>query len=232
MFGSVDGIKKKKKYLKIESQVLSIKKPSKVNTRPFYYLYKTFQVIITFWIVLIIAIVFSPWLNYFIKNKIIKGGNQSNQVLGQNTESTTQEKNPAPKGQFLIETANVRISAPFVEGIEEDSLKQGLGHHPDSVWPNEKGNAILAGHSFDLDVENTFGKVFFELKKVDIGDKVTIFYEGKEYIYEVNKKETVSAGDKSLFEKADDWILTFYTCDPPYTDWKRLVVQAKLIKIE
>jgi len=231
MFGSVDGIKKREKA-KINNQFWADKKKSPKNKQPYYYLYKTFQVIITFWIVLIIAIVVTPWLNVFIKSKINKTDNQPSQVLGENIQEDTPAETPAQKGQFLIETANVRISAPFVEGIEEDSLKQGLGHHSDSVWPNEKGNVILAGHSFDLDVENTYGKVFFDLRKVEISDKVTVFYEGKKYIYEIIKKETVSADDLSLFEKADDWILTFYTCDPPYTDWKRLVLQAKLIKIE
>ncbi len=198
------------------------------------YFYKALQVVLSFWIVTILAIMTQPWLDYWVKSTIKK--NNSSQVLSENTalsqEITGGQGSLEQTSQFHLTNAKVNINTPIVEGIDKEALKKGIGHHPESVWPDKKGNVVLAGHNFDLDAENPYGQVFISLRQVDVGDEVTVEYQGKKYIYQVFKKETVSPKDESLFGQMDDWILTFYTCDPPYTDWKRLVFQAKLVRIE
>jgi len=205
--------------------------PSK--EKPLFYFYKSLQAVLSIWIFTILVITLQPWADYWVKSTI---KNKNKQTLG---EISTTQSTPAsstkiqyPKATFSLKNAQVEIKAPIVEGIDEAALKQGIGHHPDSVWPSEKGNIVLAGHNVDLDAENPYGKVFISLRLVNVGDEVTIVDRGKTYHYRVFKKETVSPSDTSLFGKVDDWILTFYTCDPPYTDWKRLVLQAKLTRIE
>lgn len=177
------------------------------------------------------AIMTQPWLDYWVKSQIRKTDYRpqptAQDVLG--TDSSDTVNNSAV---FKLKNSAIDVEAPIVEGIEKESLKNGIGHHPDTVWPNEKGNVVLAGHNFDLDPENQYGQIFMELRKVDIGNQVIIEYQGKNYYYEVFKKETIASDDISLFGQSDEWLLTFYTCEPPYTDWKRLVYQAKLTKIE
>jgi len=203
---------------------------------PLYYFYKALQVVLSFWIVTVMAIITQPWLDYWaksqIKNVTLSGseGSPANAGTGTVAGDSSQAQNDA--ATFSLKNSQVEIKAPIVEGIDEASLKQGIGHHSDSRWPDQKGNVVLAGHSSDLDAENPFREVFNNLRKVDINDEVIIEYQGKKYHYQVFKKETVSPKDESLFGQMDDWILTFYTCDPPYTDWKRLVLQAKLERIE
>jgi len=182
--------------------------------------------------VTVLAIITQPWLDYWVKSSIKQNNKQT---LGENSVTVPEVKSSAnvnEKPFFLLKNAEVAISAPIVEGIDKEALKTGIGHHPDSVWPNQKGNVVLAGHNVDLDAENEYGKVFISLRLVNIGDEVIINDRGKIYHYQVFKKETVSPEDTSLFGKSDEWLLTFYTCDPPYTDWKRLVLQAKLARIE
>ena len=196
------------------------------------FFYKALQVVLSFWMVTVAAIITQPWLDYWVKSSIKQNNKQT---LGENSVTVPEVKSSAnvnEKPFFLLKNAEVAISAPIVEGIDKEALKTGIGHHPDSVWPNQKGNVVLAGHNVDLDAENEYGKVFVSLRLVNIGDEVIITDRGKKYIYQVFKKETVSPEDTSLFGKSDDWLLTFYTCDPPYTDWKRLVLQAKLARIE
>ncbi len=205
-------------------------KPPVKPKKHWFYFYKSLQVVLAVWIFTILAITVQPWLDYWVKSSINK------QTLGENSlvlpspsSSTLSEYGNA---LFSLKNSQVEINAPIVEGIDETALKQGIGHHPDSVWPKDRGNVVLAGHNVDLDAENPYGKVFISLRLVNVGDEVTIIDRGKTYHYQVVNKATVSPDDTSLFGQTDDWILTFYTCDPPYTDWKRLVLQAKLIKIE
>jgi len=207
-------------------------KKSKPVVFPFYYFYRSLRVVLVMWILLLACIMIYPWANYFIKKSI----NPSQQVLGTAELKKAPEKvNSAPKQDppsFYLKKDDLEINAPIVDGITDEDLAKGIGHHKDSVWPNQKGNVVLAGHNFSLDPENKYGEVFADLRDLAIGDQVTITYQNKKYTYKIFKRETVAAKDISLFGKSDAWQLTFYTCDPPKTDWRRLVFQAELIKIE
>jgi LPXTG-site transpeptidase (sortase) family protein len=199
----------------------------------FYYLYRSFQIVLTVWIVTILAITTTPWLDYWVKTAL--NHKNSTQVLGDQAPANISSPSPvATSGEatFYLKNDKITIEAPIIEGIGEDSLSKGIGHHPDSVWPNNKGNVVLAGHNTDLDADNPYARVFFKLRDVSIGDQVVLNYQGKNYYYIVDKSQTVKPTDTTFFQNTDEWMLTFYTCDPPYTDWKRLVFQAKLEKIE
>lgn len=200
------------------------------------YFYRSLRMVLGIWIILLFAIITYPWADYYIKKKI----NGSQQVLGTQSQEAASVVRSRPvstdvvksKPTFYFKKDDLEIKAPIIEGISEEDLKKGIGHHPDSVWPNQKGNVVIAGHSFSLDAENPYSEVFARLRELEIGDQVTVDYLDKKYIYKIFARETVAAKDISLFGKADNWQLTFYTCDPPRTDWRRLVFQAELIRIE
>ncbi len=232
-FGNVDTIYRPSSPKPVEKTPGLSSVAKKTPRQGFYFFYKALQVVLSFWIVTVMVIVTQPWLDYWVKSTIKK--NTSGQVLSQNTalpQEIVGTGKISQTPQFHLHNTRVDIKAPIVEGIDTEALKKGIGHHPDSVWPNKKGNIVLAGHNFDLDAENPYGQIFISLRLVDVGDLVTLEWQGQKYTYQVFKKETVSAKDTSLFGHSDEWLLTFYTCDPPYTDWKRLVLQAKLVKIE
>lgn len=223
--------------------VAIINKPLKKSRRvafPLYYFYRSLRIVLVMWMLLLTAVIVKPWGDYYVKKTI---NTQNQQVLGtENTTkavtaptSTTSQTPPTfhlKKGSPRGEAGDLEIKAPIMEGITDGALSKGIGHHPDSVWPNQKGNMVIAGHSFDLDAENPYGEVFGQLREIEIGDQVSVTYQNKKYTYKIFKKETVSPSDMSLMGKSDNWQLTFYTCDPPKTDWRRLVFQAELIKIE
>lgn len=213
----------------------SPKPPIKSSIKHWPYFYKSLQIVLTVWIVTILAITTQPWLDYWVKLNIKK------EVLGiasPSYSSSEVEKNSSRQdsnnsdARFQLKNQKIEINAPIVEGVEKEDLSRGIGHHPETPWPNEKGNVVLAGSNFELDPDNPYGKVFISLRLVEIDDEVVIEYQGKKYYYRVFNKQTVKPEDTSLYQQVDDWILTFYTCDPPYTDWKRLVFQARLIRIE
>lgn len=227
----------------IEPKPISQVNKTKKVVFPLYYFYRSLRIAFLMWVLLLVAIIVTPWLNYYIKSSI----NTKARVLGAydtqlkneltwnpgqktNTASSTRVNGDAVS--FYYQKKDLEIKAPIVEGITDSDLTKGIGHHPDSVWPNQKGNVVIAGHSFSLDAENIYGQVFARLRDLEIGDFVSINYQNKKYTYKIFKKETVSAKDVSMFGKTQTWQLTFYTCDPPKTDWRRLVFQAELIKVE
>jgi sortase A len=74
-----------------------------------------------------------------------------------------------------------------------------------------------------------YATVFNLLRKLNVDDKVNIFYEGDRYIYKVVNREVVKGWDTtSITRSVIEPVLTLQTCDPPGTTINRLVVTAKL----
>lgn len=200
------------------------------NNNTLFYFYKSLRIVLVIWIIIIVTVTVTPWANYWVKSKL---NPTRPEVLGQNTtQSQTESIFQSKEAFFEVKNEKVEIKAPIVEGIDEQALQRGLGHHSESVWPNQKGNMVIAGHSFDLNADNPYSEVFGSLRELNVGDEVKITYQNKNYVYKIFNRQVVAPNDTSLLGVSDNWQLTFYTCDPPKTDWRRLVFQAELIKIE
>jgi len=194
-------------------------KKSKVNWKK---LLGILLIAATFAVVIIIAY---PWIKYFVEKDVLKKEAISIVEIP-NVDQSSEYKQDI---FFNLETANVKIVAPVVEGVDEVAFKKGIGHHPGTPWPDDKrGNVILAGHSSDLDPHNQYGQVFRDLGKVEIGDQVSIVYPDSEYVYKVEAKYEINPDDITLFGQDGGPRLTFYTCSPVFTTWRRLVYIAKL----
>jgi LPXTG-site transpeptidase (sortase) family protein len=131
---------------------------------------------------------------------------------------------------FDIETPDLKISAPIVNGVSQEDLYHGVGHHPGTPWPkDEKGNVIITGHSSWIDPANSYGFVFKNLNRLKIGDDIQIRYPSKVYKYKVTGKFLIDPQDTSLFmQNVKVPTLTVYTCSPVYTNWKRLVYVSEM----
>src|SRR3989344_2927624 len=142
--------------------------------------------------------------------------------------------------EFSIVIEKIDVNAPIVPNVSvidekayKESLKSGVAHAAGTAFPGEKGNVYLFAHSslnfFEL---GKYATTFNLLRKLEKGDKVHIFYQNKDYIYEVIGKEVVKGFDtKPLTRKVLDPTLTLQTCHPPGTTINRLVVTAKLIEV-
>ncbi len=131
---------------------------------------------------------------------------------------------------FSFEVDGKKVKSPIVEGVTADKLAKGIGHHKTTALPNkENSNVVLSGHRWKFG-KNPFYTVFENIDALQNGDKVTVHYQDQDYIYEIYKSEVVPE-DKTeiLTQEVDEPRLTFYTCTPKYTAWKRLVYYAKLV---
>ena len=127
-----------------------------------------------------------------------------------------------------IDTDQFKVNNDVIEGSKDADLHKGIIHQSGSAFPSvHGGNVIITGHSW-YPGNGEFSKIFFNLDKLKIGDKITVKYKNKEYVYVVEKRSIVMTADEKLLANTKESYLTLYTCYPKYTSDKRLVYTAKL----
>jgi len=120
------------------------------------------------------------------------------------------------------------------QALEDDiqeELRDGVVRYPGTATPGQRGNVFITGHSsYYLWNPGRYKDVFALLHNVDVGDRITVFYNQKEYIYEVEEKKTVSPEDVDVLKQTTDKRLTLMTCTPIGTALNRLILIAKQVE--
>lgn len=101
----------------------------------------------------------------------------------------------------------------------------GVWRRPNSSTPTQGGNTVLVGHRWTYNGVSTF----YNLDKVNLGDRFALYWNGKEYDYEVFETKVVPASAIEIEAQTSEPIVTLYTCTPVWTARDRLVVKARLI---
>ena len=140
--------------------------------------------------------------------------------------------------EFGIVIPKINANSKIVPNVdpgnyEEYSRKllEGIGHAKGTVFPGTVGNCYLFSHSVaNLWDVPRYNAQFWLLSKLEKGDMVFVFYNGRQYDYKVVEKLVVPAKETSWLNAIyHEPILTLQTCDPPGTTWRRLIVVAKLV---
>jgi len=126
-----------------------------------------------------------------------------------------------------LEIPSINLKQYVVSGTDEMSLQFGPGHYLQTDLPGSGGNVGIAGH------RTTYGAPFSKLDLLEVGDTIFLNSGGNIYHYEIDEKLIVDAneGEYVLYNRGDDRI-TLTTCHPKYSARQRLVISAKLFKIE
>lgn len=142
---------------------------------------------------------------------------------------------------FSIVIEKLGVNAPIKADVTvtdsdryNEALKEGVAHASVSQYPSEgPGNVYLFAHSaIDFWNLGKYAKVFNLLRKLELGDTIHIFYEGKDYVYEVVNEEIYKGWNTyPLTRSTVEPVLTLQTCDPPGTTLNRLVVTAVLKEV-
>lgn len=143
---------------------------------------------------------------------------------------------------FSVVIEKIGVNAPINKDVAVTSkkaynkaLETGIAHASVSSYPSkEAGNVYLFAHSsLNFWELGKYAKTFNLLRKLGLGDKVHVFYEGKDYVYEVMNEEVYNGWNTYPLERASiEPILTLQTCDPPGTTLNRLVITAKLLEVK
>ena len=124
--------------------------------------------------------------------------------------------------------SNLHISHPSNPTTKDGllaPLQSGVGHL--FSYPGAGGTILVYGHSsgYAWDVSK-YTKIFRQINKLAVGDKVTINYGGKAYTYQVTYKQSVLASDMSAYKGGNGEELILYTCWPPDSIKERYLVHA------
>ncbi len=142
---------------------------------------------------------------------------------------------PIPEAKFpdtnRLVIPKIGVDSEILEGdtILVLNYKEGVWHEPKAINPTENGNMVLAGHRLQYMPPNA--TTFYNLDKIEEGDKIVIYWQQKDYIYVVNSKFEVTPDQVEIKDSHKDipHELTLYTCTPLYTSERRLVVKAVLL---
>lgn len=163
---------------------------------------------------------------------LLLGGAMSWLLFFRNQENTI--NNPPALGLeqeiFKVEIPKLGVVAPVIIGVnpsnEEEydkALTRGVVLMPGPGIVGKRGNVVIYGHS-SAEEEGPYQKIFATLNDLTKGDKVKIFYQGVEHIYEVREKKIVMPDDFSILNQTETEVLTLFTCWPIGTDKERLVI--------
>ncbi len=129
-----------------------------------------------------------------------------------------------PEQARTIEIPAISVRAQVVEGDGWEQLKKGVGHHPGTANPGQKGNLVLAGHN------DVFGEVFRDLNKLKAGDLIIVETATQRYTYTVAGWRIVEPTDVNVMYPTQEPTITLISCWPYLQDTQRIVVNGTLVK--
>lgn len=191
-----------------------------------------------FIIVFLISFVIINWNDIsWIFNYRFVGGAVSSFVQkdSQNVSVSSIEGN-IKQGDLRIPKIDVSAPIVFIDSVQADfgrELRKGVVHFPNSALPGESGQTLILGHSAPPNWPDiNYDGIFTDLENLSKGDKIFVFFNNQEYVYSVQEKIFLNRGEeipKNILTNFDN-VLFLISCWPPGKDYKRIAVQAELIK--
>lgn len=132
---------------------------------------------------------------------------------------------PTPEGEAIaiIKMCKIGVEKAVVSGVDDEDLKQGPGHYPDTPMPGQPGNSAIACH------RTTYGAPCFRLDEMEIGDPILVSTAQGRFRYEVKEKTVVPPSRVEVLDPTPDNRLTLTTCEPRFSNAKRLILVAALV---
>jgi len=132
---------------------------------------------------------------------------------------------------FSISKLKIKEAIVTIGGQE---IKETLVHYPGTALPGEYGNTVIFGHSVLPIFYNprNYETIFSKIPTLEKGDKINIYFDGVEYIYQVEDYFEVDPENVQVLEQHfNEQTLSLVTCVPPGTYKKRGIIKARLIRI-
>ncbi len=129
---------------------------------------------------------------------------------------------PGPEAPTRIVVPAINVDALVVAGDSWEQLKLGVGHHPNTANPGERGNMVLSAHN------DIYGEIFRRLSDLELGDEVIVYAGEQPYRYVVTAKQIVEPTHVSVLASTTKPVATLISCYPYMVDSHRIVVIAEL----
>ncbi len=131
-----------------------------------------------------------------------------------------------PDNRLVI--PKIGVNLPIMESQDSDaSLWKGAWRIPNSSTPNSGGNTVLSAHRFRYRPPSNL--TLYLLDKVERGDTMIVYWQGKEYDYQITETKIVPRENTDIAEPTLTDQLTVFTCHPLFSTKERLVVIGERI---
>ena len=130
---------------------------------------------------------------------------------------------PPPEDNRIV-IPSIGVNEPIHEGNGIWTISDGgTWRRPNAANPFEDSNTVIVGHRFYGSEVSTF----YHLDKVEVGQRLALYWNQQEIVYEVTEKKVVDPSQIEIEAPTAEKQLTIYTCDPVWTAVNRLVIVAK-----
>ena len=131
-------------------------------------------------------------------------------------------RNATPSALAALEIPAIRLEVPVLEGTDDLTLNQGVGHIEGTPLPGKGGNVGIAGHRDGF---------FRGLKDIHVGDTIDLITKTGSSRYIVDEILIVSPDDAWVLRPRPSASLTLVTCYPFYfvgSAPQRFIVHASI----
>lgn len=162
-----------------------------------------------------------PGLMFYLRKTFSEPPAYSGKLSGDEQDSSQK-----PVGNRVV-IPSILLDEPIHEGNSEATLSKGVWRRPNTSTPDKNSNTVMAGHIFTYSTP----AVFYNLHRVQVGERLAVYWEGSEYLYEVKEKLTVPASAIEVEASTPNPVLTLYTCTPLWNPVNRMVVRSELLEV-
>jgi sortase A len=124
-------------------------------------------------------------------------------------------------GRMVI--PSIDVDEVIFSGVDRDTLRMGPGHMPGTPVPGQPGNSVVSGH------RTTYGRPFYDLDLLEVGDRIEVETATGTHVYEVRRSLVVAPDDVEVTQPIVGAWLTLTTCHPHFSAAERLIIQAELV---
>ena len=129
----------------------------------------------------------------------------------------------------FLKIPKLSVSVNILEGSEQPQLLLGAGHVTDTPLPDGEGNVCVAGHRVTARMHP-----LRHMNLMEPGNSVFIHYDGHIYTYETLSVFAVGSEETWVMQpvEGEPRLLTLITCHPPGSARQRLILQARLTRVD
>jgi len=169
---------------------------------------------------------FLPQIAYLLRDKSPEASAPYSGELAEAVGSSSTTERPQ---ENRIVIPSIQVDEPILEGGGIGVINEGgTWRRPNTANPTQDDNTVIVGHRFFGNNVSTF----YHLDKVLLGQKLALYWDGEEILYEVTETKIVDATAVEIEGPTAEKQLTIYTCHPIWTAKERMVVIAKPVNQE
>lgn len=132
----------------------------------------------------------------------------------------------------LSETIPLVLSDTWDDSKVQELLKNGAVILPHNSTFGDKGNTVVMAHSSGFESFGPYRFAFAKLAELKVNDEFTVRTPKAVYTYRVYDETIVWPTEVNKLPQDDRSTVTLVTCWPIWTNYKRLLVNSELVKVE